>query len=178
MSITGEPGRGPMRAGIPIADLSAGLFAALGTFVALLERETSGEGQWVRSSLLEAMIFMLDFQGARWLVGEEVPEQVGNNHPTGAPMGRFETRDGYINIGMTPPMWPKLWRSAGARRYRRRSRLRDPAGAAEEPGQDQRAGRGKDDPGGQRKLDRQSQRGGHSLRAESMRWTRFSPTNR
>ena len=113
MSITGEPGRGPMRAGIPIADLSAGLFAALGTFVALLERETSGEGQWVRTSLLEAQIFMLDFQGARWLVGGEVPGQVGNNHPTGAPMGRFKTRDGYINIGMTPPMWPKLCEALG-----------------------------------------------------------------
>ncbi len=108
MSITGEPGRGPMRAGSAIADLSAGLFAALGTLTALLERETSGEGQWVQTSLLEAQIFMLDFQAVRWLIDKEVPQQVGNNHPTGAPTGRFKTKDGYINIAPTPPMWPRF----------------------------------------------------------------------
>jgi crotonobetainyl-CoA:carnitine CoA-transferase CaiB-like acyl-CoA transferase len=113
MSITGEPGRGPMRVGIPIADLSAGLFAALGTLIALLERDTSGEGQWVQSSLLAAQIFMLDFQAARWLMDREVPAQVGNNHPTGAPTGRFKTRDGYINIAPTPPMWQRFCDAMG-----------------------------------------------------------------
>jgi crotonobetainyl-CoA:carnitine CoA-transferase CaiB-like acyl-CoA transferase len=108
MSITGEPGRGPMRVGIPVADLSAGLFAALGTMTALIERETSGEGQWVHTSLLEAQIFMLDLQAVRWLIGGEVPFQVGNNHPTSAPMGAFETSDGYINVAPTPPMWERF----------------------------------------------------------------------
>jgi formyl-CoA transferase len=107
MSITGEPGRGPMRAGIPIADVSAGLFAALGTLVALLERESSGEGQWVQTSLLEANIFILDFQAARWTMSAEVPEQAGNNHPTSI-TGAFATRDGMINIAPTPWMWGRL----------------------------------------------------------------------
>lgn len=108
MSITGEPGRGPMRVGIPVADLSAGLFAALGTMAALIERETSGEGQWVHTSLLEAQIFMLDLQAARWLIGGEAAGQAGNNHPTAAPMGVFETSDGHINVAPTPPMWERF----------------------------------------------------------------------
>ena len=98
MSITGEPGRGPMRVGIPIADLCAGLFCAQGILLALLERERSGEGQWVQTSLLQAQVFMLDFQAARWLVDNEVPGQAGNNHPTSIPTGVFETSDGHINI--------------------------------------------------------------------------------
>ena len=108
MSITGEPGRGPMRVGIPVADLSAGLLAALGTMAALIERETSGEGQWVHTSLLEAQIFMLDLQAARWLIGGEAAGQAGNNHPTAAPMGVFETSDGHINVAPTPPMWERF----------------------------------------------------------------------
>ena len=98
MSITGLPGQGPVRAGVPIADLSAGLYAAIGILVALLEREASGEGQWVQSSLLQAQIAMLDFQAARWLIKGEVPPQAGNNHPTSIPTGVFPTRDGHINI--------------------------------------------------------------------------------
>ena len=101
MSITGMPGQGPMRAGIPIADLTAGLFCALGILTALLERNVSGEGQWVQTSLLQAQIFMLDFQAARWLVDGEVPKQAGNNHPTSIPTGVFTTRDGFINIATT-----------------------------------------------------------------------------
>ncbi len=100
MSITGLPGQGPVRAGIPIADLTAGLFAAQGILLALLEREKSGKGQWLHTSLLEAQIFMLDFQSARWLVDGEVPWQAGNNHPTSIPTGVFETSDGYINIAV------------------------------------------------------------------------------
>jgi formyl-CoA transferase len=98
MSITGEPGRGPMRVGIPVADLTAGIFAAMGVLIALLEREQSGEGQWVKSSLLGAQISMLDFQAARWTIAKEVPGQAGNNHPTSIPTGVFATSDGYINI--------------------------------------------------------------------------------
>ncbi|MDE2517301.1 MAG: CoA transferase [Rhodospirillales bacterium] len=98
MSITGLPGQGPVRVGIPIADLTAGIFCAMGILIALLEREKSGEGQWVQSSLLGAQISMLDFQAARWTLGGEVPEQAGNNHPTSIPTGVFETRDGHINI--------------------------------------------------------------------------------
>jgi formyl-CoA transferase len=98
MSITGLPGQGPVRVGIPVADLCAGIFAAMGVLVALLEREQSGEGQWVESSLLAAQVAMLDFQAARWLIGGEVPGQAGNNHPTGIPTGVFATRDGAINI--------------------------------------------------------------------------------
>ena len=98
MSITGLPGQGPVRVGIPVADLSAGIFTAMGVLVALLEREVSGEGQWVESSLLAAQIAMLDFQAARWLIAHEVPEQAGNDHPTSIPTGVFRTRDGHINI--------------------------------------------------------------------------------
>jgi crotonobetainyl-CoA:carnitine CoA-transferase CaiB-like acyl-CoA transferase len=98
MSITGLPGQGPVRVGVAIADLTAGIFCAMGILVALLEREESGEGQWVQSSLLAAQIAMLDFQAARWLLAREVPEQAGNNHPTAIPTGVFATADGHINI--------------------------------------------------------------------------------
>jgi formyl-CoA transferase len=108
MSITGEPGRGPMRAGIALADLSAGLFAALGILTALYEREKSGNGQWVQTSLLQAQLFMLDFQGARYLMRGEAPQQAGNNHPTGAPTGVFRTKDGLVNLAPTPPMWRRF----------------------------------------------------------------------
>ena len=98
MSITGLPGQGPVRVGVPIADLGAGIFCAMGILVALLEREVSGEGQWVQSSLLEAQIALLDFQAARWLMAKEVPGQAGNDHPTAIPTGVFPTTDGHINI--------------------------------------------------------------------------------
>ncbi|HLG46096.1 MAG TPA: CoA transferase [Reyranella sp.] len=98
MWITGMPGGGPVRAGIAVADVGAGLHCAIGILIALLEREKSGEGQWVSSSLLQAMISMCDFQAARWTLGKEVPGQAGNNHPTSIPTGVFKTKDGYINI--------------------------------------------------------------------------------
>ena len=100
MSITGAPGEGPMRVGIPVADLCAGMFAAQGTMLALLEREVSGKGQWVRTSLLEAMVQMLDFQAARYLKEGVVPGQAGNDHPTNIPTGVFPTTDGHINIAI------------------------------------------------------------------------------
>ncbi len=108
MSITGIPGQGPVRVGIPVADLTAGLFLAQGILVALLERERSGRGQWVHTSLLQAMVTMLDFQAARWLIGKEIPPQAGNDHPTGIPTGVFKTKDGHINIA-----------AAGQRMFRR-----------------------------------------------------------
>jgi crotonobetainyl-CoA:carnitine CoA-transferase CaiB-like acyl-CoA transferase len=98
MSVTGLPGQGPVRVGIPIADLTAGMFLAHGVLVALLERERSGKGQWVHTSLLEAMVRMLDFQTTRWLIGKEIPPQAGNDHPTGIPTGVFKTADGHMNI--------------------------------------------------------------------------------
>jgi len=101
MSITGLPGQGPVRVGIPLADLTAGLFCALGILTALLEREKSGEGQWVTTSLLQAQVFMLDFQAARYLTEGEVPAQAGNNHPTSIPTGVFKTADGHLNLAVT-----------------------------------------------------------------------------
>jgi crotonobetainyl-CoA:carnitine CoA-transferase CaiB-like acyl-CoA transferase len=115
MSITGLPGQGPVRAGIPIADLTAGLFASLGILVALLDREKSKKGQHIETSLLQAQIFMLDFQGARYLVKGEVPKQAGNNHPTSIPTGVFKTKDGYINIATAgQKTWQRFCEAAGA----------------------------------------------------------------
>jgi len=98
MWVTGLPGGGPVRAGIPIADLSAGLFAALGVLIALQERSISGKGQWVQSSLLSAMVAMMDFQAARWLVEGEVAGQAGNDHPTSMPTSVYPTADGFVNV--------------------------------------------------------------------------------
>lgn len=98
MSITGEPGHGPMRVGIAISDTSAGMFLGQGILMALLHREKTGEGQWVHTSLLESMLNKLDFQGARYTMNGDVPLQEGNNHPTNSPMGVFHTRDGMVNL--------------------------------------------------------------------------------
>jgi len=111
MSITGLPGQGPVRAGIPVADLCAGILCAQGILLALIERQHSGEGQWVTTSLLQAQVFMLDFQASRWLNDGVVPGQAGNNHPTSIPTGVFKTRDGYINIGAVgQKIWERLCR--------------------------------------------------------------------
>jgi crotonobetainyl-CoA:carnitine CoA-transferase CaiB-like acyl-CoA transferase len=106
MSITGLPGQGPVRVGIPIADLTAGNLLALGIMIALFDRERTGVGRWVTTSLLEAQIFMLDFQASRWLMAKEVARQAGNDHPTGIPTGVFPTSDGYINIAASSA---RLW---------------------------------------------------------------------
>ncbi len=109
MSVTGLPGQGPVRAGIPVADLTAGLYAAIGILVALLEREQTGKGRWVQSSLLEAMVGMMDFQATRWTMAGEVPKQAGNDHPTTTPTGLFNTADGIINIaGGGDEMWRRI----------------------------------------------------------------------
>jgi len=99
MSVTGHPGQGPVRAGLAVADSSAGLYTAIGILVALLEREKSGQGQWVHASLLHSLVAMMDFQAARFLNEGDVPQQVGNDHPTSSPMGMFEASDGMLNIG-------------------------------------------------------------------------------
>lgn len=114
MSITGLPDQGPVRVGIPITDLCAGMFLAQGIFLALLDREKTGKGQWVHTSLLEAMTFMLDFQASRWLQQGEVAGQVGNDHPTAIPQGCFRTADQNINIGASGDLYPRLCRALDA----------------------------------------------------------------
>ncbi|WP_374439911.1 CaiB/BaiF CoA transferase family protein [Stella sp.] len=106
MSITGEPGQGPLRVGIPIADLTAGNLLALAVMMALFQREETGEGRWVHTSLLEAQVFMLDFQASRWLLAGEVAKPAGNDHPTAIPTGVFPTADRPITIAASSP---RLW---------------------------------------------------------------------
>ncbi len=113
MSVTGLPGQGPVRAGIAVADMAGGLLGAIGTLTALLEREVSGEGQWVQTSLLEAQLFMLDFQAARYLMRGDVPGQAGNDHPTAVPMGTYRTADGHINIAAMPMAWSRFCAAMG-----------------------------------------------------------------
>ncbi len=108
MAVTGLPGHGPVRAGVAISDVTAGLQLAIGVLVALIERSRTGEGRWVHTSLLESMIGMLDFQAARWTVAGEDPPQAGNDHPTMIPMGTYEAADGYINIAAPGG---RLWRA-------------------------------------------------------------------
>ena len=129
MSITGQAGQGPMRVGIPIDDLCAGMFLAHGIMVALYERGKSGKGQWVHTSLLQAQIFMLDFQAARWLIDKDVPAQAGNNHPTVIPQGVFETSDGNINIAAAGQhIWRRLCQALDADELTRHPDYEQPDG--------------------------------------------------
>src|SRR5258705_6182364 len=115
MSVTGLPGQGPVRVGIAIADECAGILAAYGVTVALLEREASGKGQWLHTSLLEAMIYMMDFQTARWTLEGDVPGQAGNFHPTSIPTGVYKTKDGHINIAVFGgKIWERFAEAMGA----------------------------------------------------------------
>jgi crotonobetainyl-CoA:carnitine CoA-transferase CaiB-like acyl-CoA transferase len=114
MSVTGLPGQGPVRVGIPVADLTAGLYTAIGILVALLEREQTGKGRWVHTSLLEAMVAMMDFQATRWTMAHEVPKQAGNDHPTTVPTGLFRTSDGLMNLaGGGQEMWNRIVATLG-----------------------------------------------------------------
>jgi len=114
MSITGLPGHGPVRVGVPISDLAAGVYLALGIMIALHERERSGEGQWLHTSLLEAMVAMLDFQAARWTMCGDVAGQAGNDHPTMIPMGTFATEDGHVNLAApSGRLWTQFCRATG-----------------------------------------------------------------
>jgi len=118
MSVTGLAGQGPVRTGVAITDIAAGLFAALGVMTALIERQRTGKGRWVQTSLLQSCIALLDFQAARWLMDGEVPAQEGNHHPTGVPMGTFETADGAINIAAAgDSMFSKFCEVAGKREW-------------------------------------------------------------
>ena len=115
MSVTGLPEQGPLRVGVPIADLCGGIFAAYGVTVALLEREASGKGQWLHTSLLEAMMYMMDFQTARWTIDGEIPGQAGNFHPTSIPTGVYRTSDGFINIAVFGgKIWERFAEAMGA----------------------------------------------------------------
>jgi formyl-CoA transferase len=115
MSVTGLPGQGPLRVGLPIADLCAGIFAAYGVTLALLEREASGKGQWLHTSLLEAQIYMMDFQTSRWTIEGEIPGQAGNYHPTSIPTGVYKTKDGHINIAVFGgKIWERFAEAMGA----------------------------------------------------------------
>ena len=129
MSVTGLPGDGPVRVGIPIADLCAGIFAAQGVLVALLEREASGRGQWLHTSLLEAMVYMMDFQTSRYLIDGEVATQAGNFHPTSIPTGVYKARDGYLNIAVFgSKIWERFCNILGAPEWIDDQRFHDKAG--------------------------------------------------
>ena len=116
MSVTGEPGQGPMRVGVAISDTSAGMFLGQGILLALLHRDRTGEGQWVHTSLLEAMLCKLDFQGARYTMSGEVPEQQGNDHPTNIPMGTFRASDGLVNVAAPGGMFKRFCNALAAER--------------------------------------------------------------
>jgi crotonobetainyl-CoA:carnitine CoA-transferase CaiB-like acyl-CoA transferase len=129
MSVTGLPGDGPVRVGIPIADLCAGIFAAQGILVALLERGASGKGQWLHTSLLEAMVYMMDFQTSRWLIDGEIPGQAGNYHPTSIPTGVYKARDGFMNIAVFgSKIWERFCEILGAPEWITDERYHDKAG--------------------------------------------------
>lgn len=126
MSVTGLPGQGPVRVGIPIADLCAGIFAAQGVLVALLERESSGRGQWLHTSLLESLIYMMDFQTSRWLIDGEIATQAGNYHPTSIPTGVYKARDGYMNIAVFgSKIWERFCEILGAPEWVEDARFKD-----------------------------------------------------
>jgi len=126
MSITGEPGQGPLRTGIAVADLTAGNLLALAIMMALYERERTGKGRWVHTSLLESLLFMLDFQGARYLMNGDEPQAVGNDHPTAVPTGVFATADGHINIGASSSLqWQRLCHALHRPEWLEREEWRD-----------------------------------------------------
>ena len=129
MSVTGKPGDGPMRVGIPIADLCAGIFAAQGILVALLERDASGKGQWIHTSLLESMVYMMDFQTSRWLIDQDIPTQAGNYHPTSIPTGVYKAKDGYMNIAVFgSKIWERFCDILGAPEWVTDERYKDKQG--------------------------------------------------
>ncbi len=114
MSITGKPGEGPMRCGIAISDSTSGVYLSFGIVLALLHRERTGVGQWVNTSLVQALVALMDFQAARWLIDHEVPPQAGNDHPTAIPQGVFKTSDGHISISGSGQLYPRLCNAIGA----------------------------------------------------------------
>jgi formyl-CoA transferase len=114
MWLTGTAESAPLRSGIPIGDLLAGYFCAMGILVALHERQHSGRGQYIATSLLEALIGSLSFQGIRYLNTGEVPPPVGNHHPLTAPMGVYRAKDGFMNLAVgNDEMWKRLCQALG-----------------------------------------------------------------
>lgn len=109
MSVTGEPGGRPLRMGLPMADLSTGLFAALGILAAIVERQRTGRGQLVDVSMMDSMVGLLtQYAGRYFMTGEDVPP-VGSGHPSVAPYGAYETADGHIVIAnLGEAFWPKI----------------------------------------------------------------------
>ena len=167
MSITGLPGQGPVRAGIAIADLTAGVFCAMGILLALLEREESGEGQWVQSSLLAAQIAMLDFQAARWLISARCPEQAGNNHPTSIPTGVFATADGHINIAASGgEIFARLCKALGAEQLATDPDFANGKGPLAQSRSAQRRDRGDHADANVGRMDRHAEPRGRSLRPD------------
>ncbi len=167
MSVTGIPGDGPVRVGIPIADLCAGIFAAQGILVALLEREASGKGQWIHTSLLAAMVYMMDFQTSRFLIDGEVAAQAGNYHPTSIPTGVYKARDGYMNIAVFgSKIWERFCNILGAPEWIADKRYHDKSARSEnrdcaQCGDQQASGGARPAP-----LDRAVQRGRRRLRRD------------
>ena len=139
MSITGLPGQGPVRVGVAIADLTAGNPLALSIMMALFDRTRTGVGKWVHTSLLESIIFMLDFQASRWLMDKEVAPQAGNDHPTGTPTGVFPASDGFFNIARRPSACGRMCDALG-RRDGRPNRLGDAAERTTPPGSERAIG--------------------------------------
>ena len=132
MSVTGPPGAGPWRAGIAVSDTSAGMFLGQGIMLALLHRERTGEGQWVHTSLFEAMLNKLDFQAARYTMNGEVPGQEGNDHPYLVPMGAFRSKDGLVNIAASGGrLWRRFCEALGAKELLRKPEYAHPRGRAE-----------------------------------------------
>ena len=113
MSVTGLPGQGPVRVGVAVTDIMAGSFLAQGILIALLDREVSGAGRWVQTSLIEAGITLLDFQATRWTMDKKVPPQEGNYHPTNVPMGLYPTADGFLNLSATGRNFQKFCKLIG-----------------------------------------------------------------
>ena len=129
MSVTGFPGQGPVRAGAAVADMTAGLMAALGIMTALLEREVSGEGQWVQSNLLHAQIALLDFQAARYLMTGDVPKQAGNDHPVSMPTSAYKTKDGYVNVAASgDAIWKRFAKAVDKEEWIERPEFKEDTG--------------------------------------------------
>ena len=167
MTITGEKGRGPMRAGIPFVDLTAGNLLALAVMMALWERQKTGKGRYVHTSLLEAMVFMLDLQAARYLMDGEVPGQAGNDHPVNIPMGAFDDRrQAGEHRGLQPEDVGAVRRGGGPSRMARGRGMEDREGPQRRPRAAERRDHGGVQAEAVRPLDRPAGTHRHPLRAD------------
>lgn len=109
MAITGEPGRPPVRVGIPLADLSGGIYSCKGILAALFDRERTGAGRRIEISMFDTMLHLLGYIGTMWLTNGEVPQPPGSGHDYTVPWQAFETADGYIVVATRQEnFWRKL----------------------------------------------------------------------